>query len=204
MFVCRSIKRLAPVDIGKAVESESLFTKCNTCGKSIPKSVKNCSQCGTNQKKLSTLKWIGIGFMGLIVIRMINSPNKSPDSSSDSTSRELSNAVAPISPERPTLEIESWHCDKEYGYVFVRGEVKNVSSLKIENVVAVGEFRTKSGELVKSEDALLDFNPILPGQTSPFSVGGTDNPSIQSCQLAFKYLFGGSVAHTDRKQSEKK
>ena len=81
--------------------------------------------------------------------------------------------------------------------------MKNVSTRKLENVVAVGEFRTKAGELVKSKDALLDYNPIMPGQTSPFSAGGTDNPQISGCQLAFKYLLGGgTVAYVEKKKGK--
>ena len=86
--------------------------------------------------------------------------------------------------------------------MFVRGEVKNVSSNKLKNVVAVGVFRTKDGELVKSEDALIDYNPIMPGQTSPFSAGGTDNPQISGCQLEFKYLMGGTVEYVEKKKGK--
>jgi hypothetical protein len=106
----------------------------------------------------------------------------------------------------PPLEVISWKCDKEYSYVFVRGEVKNISSQSIKNVMAVGEFRTKDGTLVKSEDSLIDYNPILPGQTSPFKTGGTDNPAITNCNLSFKTLFGKQLGYTtakDRKAKER-
>lgn len=95
----------------------------------------------------------------------------------------------------PPLQILSWRCDKEHDYVFVRGEVKNISSQIIKNVTAVAEFRTKNGTFVKSEDALIKYNPILPGQTSPFEVGGTDNPEIEKCNVAFKDLLGGAIPH---------
>ncbi len=67
--------------------SESLFIKCKTCGKDISKAAKACPQCGSKQKKLSLIHWIGIGFLGLIIIGIINSPennNKSKSSSSSS------------------------------------------------------------------------------------------------------------------------
>ena len=69
------------------------------------------------------------------------------------------------------------------------GEVKNVSAAKLDNIMAVGEFRTKDETLVKSEDAILQYNPIMPGQTSPFTVMGTDNPLITKCGLKFKRLL---------------
>ena len=89
----------------------------------------------------------------------------------------------------------SFQCVKEHGYTYVRGEVKNVSSTKLENVMAVGKFRTESGELVKTGDALVDYNPIMPGQTSPFEAGATDNPQITSCNLSFRHLFGKPIAY---------
>lgn len=121
---------------------------------------------------------------------------------SSSTDSTLSSTYTAPEPQPSPLEVQSWRCDKEHGFVFVRGEVKNVSTQKLKNVVAVGEFRTKGGELVKSEDALLDYNPIMPGQTSPFSAGGTDNPQIQNCNLGFKYLLGGSIAYVEKKKGE--
>jgi len=73
--------------------------------------------------------------------------------------------------------------------------------------MAVGEFRTKDGTLVKSEDSIIEYNPILPGQTSPFETGGTDNPAITNCNLSFKNLFGNKLGHPtakDRKKRENK
>jgi len=97
----------------------------------------------------------------------------------------------------PPLKLVSFNCVKEHGYVFARGEVTNLSPKILKNVVAVGTFRTADGTLVKSEDALLEFNPIMPGQTSPFSAGGTDNPAITKCGVNFKIMFGGNLAHEE-------
>ena len=88
--------------------------------------------------------------------------------------------------------------------MFVLGEVMNTSSIKLANVMAVGEFRTKDGTLVKAEDSLIDYNPILPGQTSPFKAGGTDNPAIVDCYLSFKTLFGQKIAYTTVEDESKK
>jgi hypothetical protein len=98
----------------------------------------------------------------------------------------------------PDLEVLSRRCEKEYSYVFVRGEVRNLSGQKLENVMVVGEFRTSDGRIVKTSDALLDYNPIMPGQTSPFSAGTTDNPEIKRCNISFRYLFGTSLNFTTR------
>ena len=153
-----------------------------------------------SHKSIGVIGWVGIGLLGLLIVGMLNSPDKSGRSSADSTSSTQSSADIPTAPEPTPLEVQSWRCDKESGFIFVRGEVKNISSGKLENVIAVAEFRTKDGELVKAEDALVDYNPIMPGQKSPFSAGGTDNPSIRSCQVAFKYLGGGSIPYIEKKK----
>jgi hypothetical protein len=87
--------------------------------------------------------------------------------------------------------------------MYVRGEVKNVSSDKLENVAAVGTWRTEKGDLVKSDDALLQFNPIMPGQVSPFETISTGNPQARTCVLAFQVLGGGQIDFVVKKKDDK-
>lgn len=169
--------------------------KCKECGKEVSSQAKQCPHCGAPQPK-------SVGLGGIILVLFVGYIIYSAVGGGSTSAPTGSAATPPAAPEPPPLELQSWRCDKEHGYVFVKGEVKNVSSNKLENVMAVGEFRTKSGELVKSEDALIDYNPIMPGQTSPFSAGGTDNPQINGCQIAFKYLMGGTVAYVERKKGK--
>jgi len=93
----------------------------------------------------------------------------------------------------PDLEIQSWRCESEHGYIFVRGEVRNISDKRLEDVEVVGTFLTREGEFVKTASALVEFNPILAGQTTPFEAGTTSNPAIKKCSIQFKYLFGGAI-----------
>ena len=182
------------------MSSDSLYTTCKACGNAVFKSASVCPQCGVKQKQLGVAHWISFGLVALVVIGVANTPS-SPPANSGKPSAAVSSATSQTLPTQP-LEVRSWRCDTEYGFVFIRGDVKNVSSGKLENVMAVGEFRTKSGELVKTEDALLEYNPIMPGQSSPFKAGGTENPQITSCNLSFKYLMGGTVAYTVKGKSK--
>jgi hypothetical protein len=54
--------------------SDSLFTKCTSCGKDVPKSSIKCLACGKFIKKLSAIQWIGIILLCLIAVGIINSP----------------------------------------------------------------------------------------------------------------------------------
>ena len=56
--------------------SDSLFIKCKKCGKMVSKSVNTCPECGAKIKKLSVVHWLGIVLLVLIIIGVINSPQK--------------------------------------------------------------------------------------------------------------------------------
>ena len=54
------------------------------------------------------------------------------------------------------------------------------------------------GGFITSDDALIDYNPILPGQTSPFKAMATENPAMRKASIDFKELMGGSIEWRDR------
>jgi hypothetical protein len=89
---------------------------------------------------------------------------------------------------------------REYGYFIVRGGVKNISPESLKSVTVVAELRTQDETLIKSEKALIEYNPILPGQTSPFKVGGTDNPEIKTFNVTFKCFSDGEIPYTDGRE----
>lgn len=98
---------------------------------------------------------------------------------------------------RPPLRLNSSKCRNEYGFIKFVGEVTNRSAQPIENLMAIGVFRTSNGELVKSASSLIDYQPLMPGQRSPFTVITSDNPVIRECFVGFKTMFGGVVEFDD-------
>jgi hypothetical protein len=141
---------------------------------------------------------IGV-IVGLLVLLSFFRSDNRPTPETRSQAQRTADTSTPsagrpsTAPAVPPLEIQSWRCGAESGYAKVEGEVKNVSAQPLRNVAAVATFRTKDGTFVKSEDSLIDYNPILPGQTSPFKVLTTHNPSITNCEVGFKHLFGGEI-----------
>jgi hypothetical protein len=99
------------------------------------------------------------------------------------------------------LELVDWHWGQteSESYVEAEGRVKNISDEPIRSVVAVVQFESKSGEMITAGDALIDFNPIMPGQTSPFKVMETYNPMMKSASITFKEHFGGEIQTYRRK-----
>jgi hypothetical protein len=109
----------------------------------------------------------------------------------------------PAAKPSPKLIIEDWRFTTEYGFAKVAGRVTNNSSASLENVTAVVSFLTSDGGFVKTSEAIISYNPILPGQTSPFEVADTANPAIERASLAFKTLLGGSLSAMSREDFNK-
>jgi len=97
------------------------------------------------------------------------------------------------------LELLSLNCYTEYGYFHITGEVKNISGKSLESVEAVGTAYTGDGTFVKSDSALIKYNPVLVGQTSPFEVMMTSNPAIAKCNVNFKEFWGSSFNVKDER-----
>ena len=106
---------------------------------------------------------------------------------------------------RPTADliIEGWRFSTESGFVKVAGQVTNNTGQSLENVTAVVTFKTADGGFVKTSEALISYNPVLAGQTSPFEVMDTGNPAIETANLSFKHLLGGSISSMTREDLNK-
>ncbi len=66
--------------------------------------------------------------------------------------------------------------------------------------MAVVTYYDKNGGFVTSDDAMIDYNPVLAGQTSPFRITERANPAMRTASVEFKKAFGGTIAHTERKK----
>ncbi|MGE0362770.1 MAG: FxLYD domain-containing protein [Vicinamibacterales bacterium] len=111
----------------------------------------------------------------------------------------LAPAVAPIpSAARPAppLALLSSRGYESSGFHHVEGEVKNTSAASLRNVAVVVSWYTDAGQFITSDQTLIDYNPILPGQTSPFKSLVSTNPAMKRFTVGFKDLLGGSIAHT--------
>lgn len=91
------------------------------------------------------------------------------------------------------LRAEKWSWHRSSRFAIAEGQVTNISSEPLKSVTAVVTFTTKSGEFVTSDSALIEYNPILPNQTSPWKVMASWNPAMESARVEFKTLFGGTL-----------
>jgi len=98
--------------------------------------------------------------------------------------------------EKATLVVTSWHwkADRDVGFVTVEGLVQNNSRERLKGVQVLATFLTGGGDLVTSDSSFIEYNPVLPGQTSPFKVMVKYNPAMATCSLGFKFFAGGAIA----------
>jgi hypothetical protein len=85
----------------------------------------------------------------------------------------------------------------DIGFNECEGFVQNISKVSLENVEVVIEWIDAAGVPQASDEALIDYNPILPGQQSPWSTIGTYNPALTQYRVRFKELLGGTILTRD-------
>ena len=191
--------------------------RCPDCGKDISDSSATCINCGCviqspASEDLGCCSCAIYFIFGLIILGMtVSFLGGSSPSRSSATSPDYS-AIVAAEEAKPKLKLLSFNYVVEYDdYSIVEGQVQNISDESLKNVVAVAQFYKKDGTFVKSDEALIKFNPILPGQTSPFKVTATHNPAMNSCSMDFKALMGSKINFSveskdndDKKDKKKK
>jgi hypothetical protein len=189
---------------------------CPDCGKEHSDAAVACPNCGRPTvyakppvspaalpKRISGCLVAVIIVVVLYLIGDAMGPSSSSTASSSSTPFASSTGTSTPAPEdySPKLELVKWTWGEEYDYAIAEGQVKNISSESIRSVQAVVTFYDKNGEFITSDDALIDYNPILPAQTSPFKVMATWNPAMKKAGIEFKELMGGTIAHKSREKN---
>jgi len=91
------------------------------------------------------------------------------------------------------LAVGAWSWREEYSYAIAEGQVTNVSDGPLRHVTAVVSFHAADGTFITSDDALIEYDPLLPGQTSPWKVMTRWNPRMGNANLEFATLGGGTL-----------
>ena len=144
----------------------------------------------------------GLAALG-VLIGVISSglpePTQSRASATASAARPERPATAP--PPRPAaplalLSSRGYQSDGG-GYYIVEGQIRNETSEPIRSIVAVATWYDKGDTFITTDDALIDFNPLLPGQTSSFKTMSRANPEMSKFSVAFKAFSGRLLPHQD-------
>jgi len=94
-------------------------------------------------------------------------------------------------PPASDLALLSAACQPDtVGFMTCSGAVKNLTDGPLEHVEAVIEWYDAADVLQTNDDALIEYDPLLAGQTSPWKVIGRYNPALVGYRVTFKSLFG--------------
>jgi hypothetical protein len=104
---------------------------------------------------------------------------------------EPSGAVAAAA--TPLLEVQNWSYSRSYDYMIAQGEVKNISDKPLRNVQACISWYTLNEQFIISDHAITEYDPIMPGQVSPFKIMTRYNPEMDKAVLTFRYLLGPQI-----------
>lgn len=184
-----------------ADEIQDAAIVCKHCGRELTQKSES-SQSRTSGQSAA----VGCGVILLIVMGSClfllptdnPSPTRSTDDSTISTAAPESPAPAPV-PASPDLALLAARGYEESGFHQVEGQVQNISSNSLDNVTVIVTWYTSDSEFITSDEALIDFNPILPGQISNFSTLTRSNPAMSRFSVQFKDLLAGTIQHEDRR-----
>lgn len=164
---------------------------------------KKAEKSGVKQPEtFSNKSGIAVSLAGVIALAFIFGAVGAASGPSTPSQSAAADSQASQAPAEPLLEVKSWKFYNQYGFVHMEGEVANISGQRLESVTAVATYYDKDGTFITSDDTLIEYNPLMPGQTSPFEVLTTYNPAIEKGIVTFKYLFGEKipVRYADKKK----
>lgn len=180
-------------DCGK--EHSDAAPACPNCGRPHAQtSVPTASPAAPSDPKKATASQAGCLLLILVgVLLWYMSESSTPRRRTAPARASSPESASSTTPSGPSLELVAWNWSTEHGFAKADGQVRNISPKPLENVAAVVTFYDKSDTFITSDDALIDYNPILPGQTSPFSVMARHNPAMRKASVEFKHMFGGTI-----------
>jgi len=85
-------------------------------------------------------------------------------------------------------------------FVQCDGSVKNLTKDSMRNVQVQIVWLDAAGAVQRTDDAIIDYNPILAGQESPWKTIGTRNPALTQYRVAFKEVLGGTIPYRDERK----
>lgn len=110
---------------------------------------------------------------------------------------------APTPPSDVLALVATRGYESESGsYWYVEGQVKNISSEPIRRIQVVSTWYDKADQFISSDSAMVEYDPLLPGQTSPFKTITRGNPAMSKYSVSFKSMFGPEFPTRDDRKGK--
>lgn len=103
----------------------------------------------------------------------------------------------------PVLGLIGLNSEGDENLFQVHGLVRNLTGSPINSVVAVVNYFGENNAFVKTDEGHAKFDPIMPGQTSPFTVITSAHPSIVRYVVQFRQFAGSTLEMVDQRQPDK-
>ena len=101
----------------------------------------------------------------------------------------------------PALELLAHRASRSSdSYFTVEGEVRNISSNNIDHVIVVVSWYSAADQFITSEQSVIEYSPLLAGQTSPFKAISRFNPEMRQYRVAFKRAGGRAIEHREARR----
>lgn len=103
--------------------------------------------------------------------------------------------------EKITFPLEythRWNWSESGNYFHIEGEITNLSGRKLDGVRIVLSFYDKQQNFVTSDISYPEFDPLMPGQTSPYTSMIAKNPVIDTYRVEFATRDGSTLPATEK------
>jgi len=121
-------------------------------------------------------------------------PRQTPTASGDASSQNKGKQIAKLA----LLSAVVTHHSAMYE---IDGEVQNISESSLSDIEVIVAWYTADNHFIRSDSALVTYNPILPRQISPYKVYSDINPSMATYKISFHEMAGASVLSEDRRST---
>lgn len=119
-------------------------------------------------------------------------PTTEPATAPSTTTPTPTPAVTAPAPPRLEL-LSSTGRRSSDAYITIEGQVKNISAESMPSLMVVVTILDKDGGFITSDSGLVEYDPLLPGQVSPFKAIVRFNPAFDQYRVEFKRIGRGST-----------
>lgn len=123
--------------------------------------------------------------------------NASP-SNIDERMKRNQEAVEDRKPKIELLSVRSERSSRTH--IRLYGEIRNISPDTLDDLWVVATFRDDAGDLIRSDDFIVEQRNIPPGGTAPFMTISKFAEDMNRFEVSFRTTHGNVIGHVDNRR----